>query len=92
MDIRIGKVCSANPADSTVRVIFEEESLTSGWLKVLKSPPVIVPDGEKENQTEDEQGHKHKLNIKPWMLEIGDVVLCVYGSGFNSDGYVIGGL
>lgn len=27
---------------------------------------------------------------EPWMPDIDDVVLCLYDSGFNADGYVLG--
>lgn len=32
------------------------------------------------------------VNSSLAMPSVGDTVLCIYGEGFNADGYVIGGL
>ena len=32
------------------------------------------------------------IQTSPWMPQIDDLVLCVYDSGFNGDGYVLGAL
>lgn len=92
--LRIGKVTNVNPSDRTVRVRFEDVNITSGWLKVLRSPPFIGNDEEpkKVAKTEKQQGHYHELSIIPYFPVVGDMVLCLYNPGFNEDGYVIGGL
>lgn len=92
MNMRIGKVCNADESNRTVRVIFEEEGFTSGWLKVLKNPPTIFPNGGAADETDEKKEHKHKLSIHPWMPRIGEIVLCIYDDSFNADGYVIGGM
>lgn len=40
--LRIGIVSSVKPGDRTVRVRFEEENTTSGWLKVIRSPTSVT--------------------------------------------------
>lgn len=44
MTVRIGEVNSANYSKRLVRVYFSELEIMSGWLKVITSPPFIVPD------------------------------------------------
>ena len=60
----------------SVRVHFPDADIVSGWLKVVSSAPNVEGDAA----------------VTPWMPSIGDNVLCVFGEGFNPDGYVIGGL
>lgn len=94
--LRIGKVTSVNASNRTVRVRFEDVNITSGWLKVLRSPPFIgndePPKEVPKTEKEEAKTHFHKLNIIPWFPVVGETVLCLYNSGFNEDGYVIGGL
>lgn len=98
--IRIGQVTDVNTADGTVRVHFPDVDIVSGWLKVIKSPP-FIPQSKVEQRTENESGgsgeesfasHSHKVIISPWMPEIGETVLCIYGDEWNGDGYVLGAL
>ncbi len=98
--IRIGEVQNTNDAERKVRVYFKDVGIMSGWLKVIKSPP-FIPEKDVTQQTESESGgsgygqfdaHTHKVIISPWMPSVGDIVLCVYVSGFNADGYVLGAL
>lgn len=90
--IRIGTVEALNEAQRLARVRFPDDELTSGWLSILKNPPRISPSGVEPNMTNTEDEHKHELNIVPWLPHVGDVVLCVYDTSFNGDGYVVGGL
>lgn len=92
--IRIGTVSNVNYAERTVRVIFKEVNIISGWLKVLRTPPFIGNDEppKEMTKTEKESGHFHELKINPWFPSIGETVLCLYNAGFNEDGFVIGGL
>lgn len=91
---------SIDVQNRTVRVLFPDVNIVSGWLKVIKSPPFIPKKGT-EQCTEKESGgngesafssHSHKVTISPWLPGIGDTVLCIYNSGFNDDGYVLGAL
>ncbi|MCM1299685.1 MAG: hypothetical protein NC203_00305 [Firmicutes bacterium] len=102
-EIRIGEVSSADYDQRLVRVYFSEAEMMSGWLKVIKSPPFIVPDGtekdvisggsaDETNTAGPLAAHRHGLRIVPWFPKIGDKVLCIYNSGFNEDGFVIGGI
>lgn len=88
-DLRVGKVTDINTSERLVRVHFPDVDIVSGWLKVIKSPPFV---GGNKSQTETEALHEHKLIITPWLPEIGELVLCLYNTGFNEDGFVIGGL
>ena len=92
--IRIGKVSDINAANRTVRVRFNDVNITSGWLKVLRTPPFIGNDDppKEVTKTEKEAGHFHELKIITWFPAVGETVLCLYNPGFNEDGYVIGGL
>lgn len=96
--IRIGEVQSINESERTVRVMFPDTKIMSGWLKVIKSPPFIPSKGE-EQKTETASGqreegtfdeHFHNVIINAWFPSIGDNVLCIFVPVFNGDGYVIG--
>ena len=98
--VRKGKVSSVNAATREVRVYFPEDDYMSGWLKVLKSSP-FIPSKDSEQRTEATSGgsgdasfasHPHKITIAPWPPSIDDIVICVYETGFNGDGYVLGAL
>ncbi len=92
--IRIGAVSNVNYAERTVRVIFKDVNIISGWLKVLRASPFIGNEEPPKEMTKTEKtsGHFHELKILPWFPKIGETVLCLYNPGFNEDGYVIGGL
>ena len=80
--VRVGTVTQVGAGE--VKAQFKDAGIQSGWLKVLR----FVPD-----YTENETcSAEHRHEIKPWMPEVGDSVLCLFLTGFNSDGYVIGGL
>lgn len=87
-DLRVGKVTDVNASERLVRVYFPDVDMVSGWLKVIKSPSFI---GGENSQTETEALHEHKLIITPWLPKIGEFVLCLYNTGFNEEGFVIGG-
>lgn len=91
---RIGKVHDVNATNREVRVYYEDTQMMSGWLKVLKNPPIIP-----QKRTGLSSGgafefafaeHSHEVEVKPWLPDVGDVVLCGYSSVFNGDGYVLG--
>lgn len=98
--VRKGIVHSVNEKTREVRVYFVEDAFMSGWLKVLKHSPFIPSKGG-EQRTEATSGgagdasfasHSHKVTITPWLPNIDDVVICIYETGFNGDGYVLGAL
>ena len=89
--LRIGKVSDANEEKRTVRVFFEDVGIMSGWLKVLKNSP-FIPAKNEPQKTEMASLHEHEIKISPWFPDIGEKVLCIYDSGFNADGYVLGGI
>ena len=76
--VRIGIVTDVDEEKRLVRVRFPDKQLTSGWLFLLKSPSTI------ENINDDD--------IKPWIPEVDDKVLCLYIPVFNGDGFVLGAL
>lgn len=98
--IRIGKVSDVNAETRSVRVFFPDVNIVSGWLKVLKNTP-FIPGKDSEQRTEATSGgsgqasfasHSHKVVITPWLPNVNDVVLCIYDTSFNGDGYVLGAL
>lgn len=102
--IRIGIVSTVSPSDRTVRVQFPSDDMVSGWLKVIKSPPLVTAAGKAGNKEiiADNNGIEIcrdtsidvdiKTEVSPWLPAVGETVLCIYNPGFNEDGFVIGGL
>ena len=104
--VRVGTVTDRQMDKRLVRVWFEDDAMSSGWLPVIISQDV-TPDHEYDDpqwtefETEDrvpQTGetryvpHKHKIIRKPYMPKVGDEVLTVYLPVFNADGFVIGGI
>jgi len=104
--VRIGTVTDRRMDKRLVRVWFEDDAMSSGWLPVLISQDVI-PDYEYDSpqwtefETEDKTPqagetkyvpHRHRIILKPYMPKVGDEVLAVYLPVFNADGFVIGGI
>ena len=104
--VRVGTVTHRRMEERRVRVCFEDDQMSSGWLPVIISQDV-TPDHEYDDpqwtefETEDrvpQAGetryvpHKHKIIRKPYMPKVGDEVLTVYLPVFNADGFVIGGI
>lgn len=100
--VRTGWVSSVNAANRTARVTFKDkgQTIVSGELKVIKSPP-FIPAKDTPQQTESQSGgsgdaafadHKHDLIITPWLPSPGDFVLCIYIPTEDGDGFVIGGI
>lgn len=92
-DLRVGKVSAVDVANLAARVRFDADDVTSGWLKVLQSPPKVTASG----KVEDDEGGDDKnveitVAVSAWMPAVGETVVCIYGVGFNADGYIIGGL
>ena len=104
--VRVGTVTDRQMDKRLVRVWFEDDAMSSGWLPVIISQDV-TPDYEYDDpqwtelETEwkgsrsgekDYVDHKHKIIRKPYMPKVGDQVLAVYLPVFNADGFVIGGI
>ena len=93
MPLRIGKVTDINEADRTVRVYFEDVKIASDWLKVIvNTPSASNSDTPRTGVSGNDDPHYHDISFIPWFPKIGDIVLCVYNTGFNEDGFVIGGI
>jgi phage baseplate assembly protein gpV len=92
--IRIGNVTAINKEKMQVRVHFPDDDFISDWLSVLKHKSSVSSTGKASGGTGESAfaEHSHTVYLGAWMPEIGDAVLCVYLSGFNADGYVLGGL
>ena len=91
MDLRIGTVSSVNKPKRLVRVKFPDTDVMSGWLKVVKG--YELPDHESHCPDPGCSGCCASCPFtcnKTWMPEVNDTVLCIYDSGFNADGYVLG--
>ena len=93
VDLRVGTVSAVDAASLSARVRFEVDDVTSWWLKVLQTPPTVAASGTffDEEKGED-QDVTVKVEVAAWFPVVGETVLCIYGEGFNSDGYIIGGL
>lgn len=100
-DVRIGKVSAVDEENRTARVRFDADNVTSGWLKVLCSPPnVTVSGGDSDNESDEsnvtksnsDNGGEIGVEVSAWLPVVGETVVCLYGGGFNADGYIIGGL
>ncbi len=99
--IRKGTVTNVNNDEHTARVKYEDLGYTSGWLKVIGSPPYFVTyDGYQGTEFEGPAGsdfalferHRHQIKVIQWMPKIGDIVLVAYIGVDNGDGYVLGGI
>lgn len=99
-NIRFGRVSAIFPEEHMVRVTFTDcgETIVSGKLKILKSPP-FIPEKDEEQRTEEEGGgsgeaafesHSHAVKIAPWFPDVGVMVLCLYTSNVDGSGVVIG--
>lgn len=102
MELRIGKVTAV--ADGAARVWFEDDGITSGWLRIVSAPPDVSVDvsgsGSDNSDSLDSPSSPSggtgdvsaDIKITAWAPTIGQTVLCIYGDDFNADGFVIGGL
>lgn len=92
--VRKGKVSFVDTEKREVRVYFLEDDFMSGWLKVLKNTPFIPSTEKTEGGVGDNSFalHSHDVKAKDWLPEIDDTVICIYETGFNGDGYVLGAL
>lgn len=95
--IRIGNVTAVNEGEMTARVQFPDTGIVSDWLTIMRHKSRVSDDGKTENASGGSgeaafAAHKHEVKLKHWIPEVGDPVLCVYAEGFNSDGYILGGL
>lgn len=92
-DLRVGKVSSVDVANLAARVQFDADNVTSGWLKVLQTPPKVTASGKfYDSESGSDKNVEIKVDVSAWMPAVGDTVVCIYGDGFNADGYIIGGL
>lgn len=96
-DVRIGKVSAVDKENRAARVRFDADNVTSGWLKVLCSPPNVTTGGKNDdtdgdNKNDEENSSESGVEVSAWLPKVGETVLCIYGDEFNADGYIIGGL
>ncbi len=100
--VRIGWVSSVDEQNRTARVRFDDkaETLVSGPLKILKTPP-FIPSKHAPQRTAAQKGgtlqeafasHSHAVTISPWLPDVGECVLCLYIPKENADGFIIGGI
>ncbi len=100
-DVRIGTVSAVDEDNRTARVRFDADNVTSGWLKVLYSPPNVTTGGRNDDTDSENKSDKDNssvsnsescVDVSAWLPTVGETVVCLYGDGFNADGYIIGGL
>ncbi|MCF8017845.1 MAG: hypothetical protein K9L62_00470 [Vallitaleaceae bacterium] len=99
--MRIGTVSSVDSAKRTVRVIYKDKNIVSGWLPVLQHYGAGVhvnPDGEHTHSitgggtAEADGEHDHEADVTYWMPRINDTVVVLYIPVFNGDGFVLGAI
>ncbi|MDE6727915.1 MAG: hypothetical protein K2J80_08250 [Oscillospiraceae bacterium] len=90
-DLRVGRVSAVDAANLAARVRFDADDVTSGWLKILQTPPGVAATGRFDDDG-DEKDVEITVTVSAWMPAVGETVVCIYGEGFNADGYIIGGL
>ena len=78
MELRIGKVVSVDGRKA--RVYFPDTETVSDWLTVVRTTPSVT------------HSEGISVSLSAWTPQIDSIVLCAYLPGFNSDGFVIGGL
>lgn len=91
-DLRVGTVSAVDMANLAARVRFDADDVTSGWLKVLQSPPIVTASGKVDDESGSDKDVEIKVEVSAWVPAVGETVVCIYGDGFNADGYIIGGL
>ncbi len=84
-NIRVGNVTAVDEDNMKARVKFPDTGIVSDWLTIMRHKSRI-------ESTESSDGHTHEVKLKHALPEVGDSVICIYGEGFNSDGYILGGL
>lgn len=84
MNLRIGKVSNIDADNRQLRVMFEEDGLVSGWLKVISAR---TKSNAKFLKEETVSASVESETVLP---KIGETVLCAFEDGFNADGYVLG--
>lgn len=96
--VRVGIVTAVDVPSRRARVKFEDEGTTSGFLRVLASPP-FIPKINGPQRTEPAAGgsgdaafaeHTHDVVLTPWLPRINDPVLTLYLPTDDSDGYILG--
>lgn len=87
--VRVGTVTDVNKKKRKARVKFQDEDMTSGWLRILSSPP-FIPKVDELQLTETSSNHTHPVIITPWLPKVNDVVLVLYLPCHDSDGYILG--
>lgn len=96
--IQVGAVSSINKEERTARVKFSDTETVSAPLVILKNSPLIKAIStnltyvEKMNEPEKTASHTHEIELKHWMPEVGEMVLCLMLPNGGGDGYVIGGV
>ena len=88
--VRVGTVMVTDPGKRMARVLFRDTGTPSGWLYVLASRPFLPDADTKPQRTEETEGHRHDLRIKPWMPEVNAVVLVLFLPVNSGDGFILG--
>lgn len=105
--VRVGNVMNVDKENKRVRVKFQDEDITSGWLRVIQhfgAELFIEPDAEHTHAIHDTYTGGGNASVQPshdhlpgshvtyWTPNINDVVLCLYLPTEEGDGYVLGGI
>lgn len=92
--MRIGNVTAVDEGQMKARVQFPDSGIVSDWLTIMRHKSRIEYTEYDAGGSGDAQyaNHRHGVKLKHWIPEVGDTVICVFGEGFNADGYILGGL
>lgn len=99
--VRIGTISSVDYTKRTVRVIFKDKNIVSGWMPVLQhygAGVQVSPDGEHihsitgDGTTEADGEHTHEANVTYWMPRVNDTVIVLYLPVNNGDGFILGAI
>lgn len=85
--VRVGQTSSVNAGNMTARVKIPDQGIVTGDLKIAKKTPKIEIKTESGSCPAD-----CKLEIKPWIPEVGEWVLCIFKPDGEGDGFILGGI
>lgn len=83
--VQIGIVSSVNAMGTTARVKLQDQGIVSGDLVVLQNLPKAEMKG-------DGGLEGCEVEIKPWVPEVGQWVLCLFKPDGEGDGFILGGI
>lgn len=84
--VRVGIVSKVNSENKTARVQIPEQGIVTSELKIVQNMPKV------EIKNEDNTPSDCKVEIKQWLPEIGQWVVCLFYPDGDGDGFILGGI